>query len=276
MYVSQHFDSSLNRTDNLSQLDSRCDKTAWLVIFYYTFATLFAQLTITLRSVPAPDYVTLIAYRTLRVYAVTGKNRWIAFCLYFMSFAQAAFGIASSIYNALHPGRVLLPSLRSKPLGPTQLSQAVVWPDLPLPEYQVCSSQLHKNIEMPFLVLSLVYGTFFLVSTAYFPASKPFFAKDALALLIIVYYPMHRDGGLSRGGGGGVPSLLQKIRQDATTYFLILSTGHIIFLFFEGFAPVSDHPVDSPSTAHDKTHRLQLSEFLRSKSPSQILQQRLI
>ena len=95
----------------MCQLDSRCHKTAWLGVFYYVFATLFAQLVITLRSVTPSGYHTPTAYHTLRVYAVTGKNRWIASCLYFMSFVQAAFGTACSIYYSLHPGMVFRPAL---------------------------------------------------------------------------------------------------------------------------------------------------------------------
>ena len=128
----------------------------------------------------------------------------------------------------------------------------MVFLNLPFDEYQTCIFQLGKTLEVTYLVLSLVYGTFFLLSTAPPPGSNPLLIKDSLALLIIVYYPKHRDGGLSRVGG--VPSLLDKIRQDATIYFLILSTGHAIFLFFELFAPVGNRPVDLRSTAHDKPH----------------------
>ena len=65
------------------QLDSRCDKTAWLPTLYYTLIVLFAQLAITLRLVTASDRPTPTAYDAPRVYAVTGKNRWIAACLYY-------------------------------------------------------------------------------------------------------------------------------------------------------------------------------------------------
>ena len=78
---------------------------------YYTFATLFAQLAITLRLVATFGYLAPTAYHTPRVYAVTGKNRWIASCLHFMSSVQAAFGISNSIYYGLHPGMVSIPSL---------------------------------------------------------------------------------------------------------------------------------------------------------------------
>ena len=80
-------------------------------MFYYTFAMLFAQLAITLRSVTPSDYFTPTAYNTPRVYAVTGKNRRIASCLYFMSFAQTALGIGNTIYYGLHSGTIFLPIL---------------------------------------------------------------------------------------------------------------------------------------------------------------------
>ena len=69
-----------------------------------------------------------------------------------------------------------------------------------------------------------------------------------MALLFIVYTAKrYRD--LTRGSG--IPSLLEKILQDATTYFLVVFTGHVLFLFFEIFAPVSD-TVNMRSAAHDK------------------------
>ena len=127
----------------------------------------------------------------------------------------------------------------------------MVFPDLPLEEYRVCTFQLWGSKEVIHPVLSLVYGTFIPLSTAYPPASNPFLVEDVLALFIIVYYTK-RYGGLARVGG--MPSLLDKIRQDATTYFLILSTGHLLFLFFEIFTPVSDLLVDLRSAAHDRPH----------------------
>ena len=94
---------------------------------------------------------------------------------------------------------------------------------------------------MTYTVLSLTYGMFLPPPTACLPAPNHFLAKDTLALLIIIYSAKrHRD----LTGGGGVPNLLKKIRQDATTYFLVLSTGHLLFLFFQIFAPVSDYPVN--------------------------------
>ena len=189
---------------------------------------------------------------TPRVYAVTGKNRWIAFCLCFMSFAQASFGIAVSIHITLHSGTISLPFLLRKTLRQTQILKAVVSPDPLFGVYRTCSPRLLKNGEVIYFVLSLVYGTFFLLSTAHLQTSNPFRVKDALALLIIVYSAKRHHGGFT--GVGGMPSLLDKIRQDATMYFLVLSTGNLLFLFFQIFATVSDHRVDSRSAVYDTSH----------------------
>ena len=154
-----------------------------------------------------------------------------------------------------------------KLLRQIKIPKAIVIPDLPFDEYQICNFQPWDAGEVTYLALSLVYGTFFLrLSTAHAPASDSFLVKDALALLIVVYS--------AKSGGArvyGMPSLLNKILQDATTYFLVLSTGHLLLLFFEVFAPVNDRPVDLCSTAHDQLRRLRLNVFLESKLRSQIL-----
>ena len=131
------------------------------------------------------------------------------------------------------------------------MPKAMVFPDFLFDEYRVCFFPLWRERDMAYTALSLAYGTSLQLPTAHSQASNPSLIKDTLALLIIVYSAKrHRD--LTRGGG--VPSLLKKIRQDATTYFLVLSTGHLLFLFFQIFAPVSDHPVDVRSAAHNKPH----------------------
>ena len=127
----------------------------------------------------------------------------------------------------------------------------MVVPGIPLDEYRICTFQLWKNKEVIFVVLSLVHGTFFLLSTPHPSTSNTLWIEDALAMSIIVYSAKRRDGGLAPVGGA--PSLLNTIRRNATTYFLFLSTGHLLFLFFQIFAPVSGHCVDFRSAAHDKS-----------------------
>ena len=82
-----------------------------LGLLYYAFATLFAQLAITLRLVTIPGCLIPTAYQAPRVYAVTGKNRWIAFWLCFMSFVQVGYAMAGTIHFASRPGMISLQSL---------------------------------------------------------------------------------------------------------------------------------------------------------------------
>ena len=136
-------------------------------MFYYTFAALFAQLAITLRLVTPSGHLAPTAYHTPRVYAMTGKNRWIASCLYFMSFVQAVFGLANSVYDALRSGMISASSFEAK--FKTQISEAAEFPDLPLEEYQICHPRIWTSGGMIYVTLSLVYGTFFPLSVAHTP-----------------------------------------------------------------------------------------------------------
>ena len=76
----------------------------------------------------------------------------------------------------------------------------------------------------------------FSLSGVHVATANPFFVTDTAAFLIIVYSAKHR--GLMRAHG--VPSLLDRIVEDATVYFLIMFTGQLLVLFFEFLAPVSD------------------------------------
>ena len=49
----------------------------------------------------------------------------------------------------------------------------------------------------------------------------------------------------------GVRSLLETIVEDATVYFLSIFAGHLLMIFLEFFAPVSDHLADLCSSTHD-------------------------
>ena len=128
----------------------------------------------------------------------------------------------------------------------------MVFPDPHFDEYRFCTPQSWETGEVTYVALSLAYGTLSPSSTAHTSASDPFLVKDALALLIIVYSAKQHDGCRTRVDG--MPRLLDKILQDATTYFLVLSTGHLLLLFLEVFASVSDRPIDWCSTAHDELH----------------------
>ena len=128
----------------------------------------------------------------------------------------------------------------------------MAFPDLPFDGYRICTFQPWNNKELIYIPLSLAYGSSFLLSVNNSLLPNTVLVEDALALLFIVYFVKRHYGGLIRVGG--VPSLLKKILQDATMYSFIVSTGHVLFLFFEVFAPVSGRPVDLCSATRDEAH----------------------
>ena len=75
----------------------------------------------------------------------------------------------------------------------------------------------------------------------------PSFTEDMVAFLLIVYSARFR--GLGRTYGG--PSLLDRILQDATLYFLAIFTSQLLVVLFELFAPVSGRSADMCSSAHN-------------------------
>jgi len=85
---------------------------------------------------------------------------------------------------------------------------------------------------------------------ARYPTINPFFIIDSSAFLVIILSVKHR--GLMRAHG--MPSLLDNIVQDATVYFLVIFTGHLLVVFFELLTHVSDRPADLCSFAHDELH----------------------
>jgi hypothetical protein len=97
-------------------------------------------------------------------------------------------------------------------------------------------------------MLSLLYGTFCSPSLGIrIIGTNHFFVKDTSAFLIIVFSVKRR----ARGHTFGVPSLLDRIVRDATMYFLVIFSSHLLLILFELFAPVSDFLADLVSSAHD-------------------------
>lgn len=65
---------------------------------------------------------------------------------------------------------------------------------------------------------------------------QPLLRQDTSAFFVIVWSVKLRGRTRARG----VPSLLDKIARDATMYFLVIFTSHLLLILFEFFAPVSD------------------------------------
>jgi len=121
--------------------------------------------------------------------------------------------------------------------------------DLPLDEFHLCPPQRWRTGEIIDTVFSIAYGTPF-SSFDIHVAIANMFVKDTSAFFIVVYSTRHRR----HMRANGVRSLLDTIVEGATVYFLIIFAGHLLVIFLEVFAPVSDHPADLCCSTHDRLH----------------------
>jgi hypothetical protein len=103
---------------------------------------------------------------------------------------------------------------------------------IPLPVYMICVFVQHGSAEIGFTAICLVYGTKpFLSFARETPADHP---TDVLAFSVIVYLVVR-----SNVNKVPVPSLLRTIAEDATYYFLVVFTSHLVAMMFLLFASVS-------------------------------------
>ncbi|KAF9643489.1 hypothetical protein BDM02DRAFT_3264071 [Thelephora ganbajun] len=86
-------------------------------------------------------------------------------------------------------------------------------PDLPFDEFKACLFHRWRTGVIIYTVVSPVY--------------------DISAFALVVHSARRRNHARAHG----VPSLLDKIVQDATVYFLAIFTCHFLLIFFELFAP---------------------------------------
>ena len=128
-------------------------------------------------------------------------------------------------------------SLRpSAPTTPAYLTvSAVPILPIPLPGYMICDFVGQLSGEIGSSAMSLVYGMEFLLSFIdHLGDTRSDHLPDLLAFLVIVYLVV-------RSGVRGVPipSILKTITRDATYYFLIIFTSHVVLMVFLVFASVS-------------------------------------
>jgi len=152
----------------------RCDKTAFFSVLTFVGSSLLAQVVL-----------------TLRIYAVTSKNRVISLCFCVITISQFVFGLYWTIFTAVEGAQQALP--------------------IPLDAYVVCTFKRHKHLEIGFTVTSLIY--------------------DLLAFSVIVYLVVR-----SNIYNFPIPTLLKTIARDATYYFLLIFTSHVIFVLVLLFA----------------------------------------
>ena len=144
----------------------------------------------------------------------------------------------------------LLARFRRECSRKTPIPKAMDILDIPYDGFHFCVFQRWRTGEIAFNVLSLLYGMFFPSFDIHTAATNRSFVKDSSAFLIIIYST--KRGGRIRPRG--IPTLLDNIVQGATTYFLVIFTGHLLLVFFELLAPVSDHPADLCSFTHKQLH----------------------
>ncbi|KAF9789668.1 hypothetical protein BJ322DRAFT_550952 [Thelephora terrestris] len=149
-----------------------CNNTAWIEIAIFVFLTLLAQI-----------------FLTMRIYALTMKNKMIVAFFSGVTIPQLALGIYLTYLGATNP--------------------AVVLPPIPLDAFRLCVFARHRPIEIGYTSISLFFD-----SAAFF----------------VIFSSGLRTGLGSSSVSSSRPSLVHTIVHDATIYFFVIFTSHLIFL----------------------------------------------
>jgi hypothetical protein len=171
-----------------------------------------------------------------RIYAVTGKSRLIAAALATVTASQLALGIYLTFLMATHPGGPwALGGSLAFPFQLIALTAGVAVPPIPFDSFRQCVFSRHRRAEVAYTVISLAYGETFQNSPALRnDHTKPVFWEDLLAFSIILYL-----AGWWKNRQFGIPGLLGTILRDATKYFLVIFTAHLVLAMTLLFARVS-------------------------------------
>ena len=106
---------------------------------------------------------------------------------------------------------------------------------IPFPSYITCDFVGQLSGVIAFFVVSFTYGTeFFLSFIDHLGDTRCDHLPDLLAFSVIVYLVLQ-----SSVRGVPIPSILKTITRDATYYFLVIFTSHVVLVIFLIFASVS-------------------------------------
>ena len=106
---------------------------------------------------------------------------------------------------------------------------------VPLPIYMMCTFTGNLPVEIGFIAMTLVYGAEFLLSFIGHPGDiHSDYPPDLLAFSVIVYLVVR-----SNVKKDPIPRLFKTIARDATYYFLVIFTSHLVVVMFLAFASVS-------------------------------------
>ena len=127
-------------------------------------------------------------------------------------------------------------------------------PSIPLPIFIMCSYTGQLSMDIVFISMSLVYGTKLLLLFIDHLGNTNFdHSADFLAFSVIVYLVVRSN--LKKVP---IPGLFKTIAQDATYYFLVIFTSHLLLMFIFWFANVSTSSQSSLlSTTHSYLYRVE-------------------
>ena len=120
--------------------------------------------------------------------------------------------------------------LRLPPV-PTLGFLALEMPPIPLPAYRLCAHAASPRFETAYMSLSLLFGNWPPTPSSISLLAQASFL-DATALSVVAFVSFRT--GLSFGTRtllpGGRPSILRTILEDATVYFLVIFSSHLLSL----------------------------------------------
>ena len=110
---------------------------------------------------------------------------------------------------------------------------AMVVPRIQFDSFKLCAFSREGTMEVAWTVISLGYGKLF-PNLPCFQTTIPVLTfKDLLAFSVILYLASRSANRMY-----GIPSLLRTIVRDATIYFLVIFTSHLVLVITLLFARV--------------------------------------
>ena len=192
--------------------------------------TSLAQVVLTLRFVFRSNGLVLIVAEWNRIYAVTNKNRIITSCLSILTISQFSLGLYVTV-SAAKAGREfvirlppqLLPTSCFSGTDPTRPTSRLydVHPRVAV----FYGSRIYHHVSR------IRYGTPLAIHLG---DTHPDHLPDVLAFSVIVFLVVR-----SNVTKIPLPGILKTIVRDATYYFLVIFTSHLITAMFFWFACVS-------------------------------------
>lgn len=113
---------------------------------------------------------------------------------------------------------------------------------IPLPVYMMCTFVGQLSVGIAFTTMSLAYGAELLLSFVDHLETHSDHSTDALAFSVIVFLVAR-----SNVTKVPLPGILRIIARDATRYFLVIFTSHLVVVMFFWLASVSTPSLVTPS-----------------------------